>query len=323
VTLPLTPSSPFVAFTTAIPSAVLNAWRVAINSACDGVGGGVYTPTVTLEINGQGLYADPFGGYVRSTWTLTIDSGGSFITNAGATATFNSAVSFNGNTQFDGSTNTVTAGTWGFYAPCYVLGGTELKIGDSIAGVGHFVIDGSGSGAGSTMLLDGNATCTFATGTELLINHGASVSLDGTLVVETDGAVTQAGPITKTGANGYTIERVLWVTTTTTTTTTVSIPTPHAYDQIICDGVPTNTGTVTLAFGAAPSFSVRVRVSLVGGSSGGTYLITGTQFPANISLGGEPTMPGWVEFLSVLMPAGVSTFAGTWQWVPVSYAAGS
>jgi hypothetical protein len=76
MSFPLTPASPFVAFTTVITSAFLNAVRVSINEALDGTGGGTYAPGAQIVIGGSGLRADPFSGAVRAgTPSTTIASG--------------------------------------------------------------------------------------------------------------------------------------------------------------------------------------------------------------------------------------------------------
>jgi hypothetical protein len=117
MSFPLTPASPFSPFVTVIPSVVLNAWRTSINEAVDGTGGGNYTPSAqihigaaglklsgstALELDGTSVTTTDSGSAFNVNGTVTIKSGGAFVTVSGATATFSGSTLFVGDCTFDG-----------------------------------------------------------------------------------------------------------------------------------------------------------------------------------------------------------------------------
>ncbi len=82
MTFPLTPASPYVAFTTVITSAALNAYRVCINEALDGTGGGTYAPMAQLVLGGSGLKLTGATALeLDGTSVATQDAGGIFNIN--------------------------------------------------------------------------------------------------------------------------------------------------------------------------------------------------------------------------------------------------
>jgi hypothetical protein len=137
---------------------------------------------------------------------ITGDTTTYFITDAGATVTFNSEVTLTANVTFENGINSVLSGEWRFNAPVFVGNGQTLSIGGGGQGIGYLLVDGSG-GPGSGATFQGNATCLFQTGTSLTMAGGASGTLaSGSVLTAAAGSqiVLSNGPSNSTtdpGAN--------------------------------------------------------------------------------------------------------------------------
>lgn len=288
---------PFVAFLSVITATFLNGIRNCVNQAVDGTGGGTYIPSPAISIEGDGLFADPFAGFVRSGKTLTIDNGGTLTSNASATVTFASSVVFSGITEFFGSENDVLGGVWKAFVDVYQLSSSTLHIGDDTvtgATAGHLAVGGTGSGAGSTVVYKGNTTvtyqntssATFQSGTSLSMQSGSTATLAGTNTIS--GATTLTAKLTKSGSAAKVVERF------TVLTTTQTIADPSAQDVWFCEPAGgTGTIDITVNFAGGTPYGVRTRFAMPGaGVSGGNVNIHIGGTSAVIALGTGGTLSG-------------------------------
>lgn len=170
MTFPLSPSSPFVSFTSVITAAFLNGVRVAVNEALDGTAGGTYTPSPQLAIGGAGLKL--FGGTaleLDATSICTQDAGGVF--------------NFNGTLNVDnaGFIEILNGGT----LEVQNGGEIELDAGSTLFVEGHINI----AGANGQLLISSGGTLDVLLGGVLKIENGANLNVFGGLDIESTGAL--------------------------------------------------------------------------------------------------------------------------------------
>lgn len=163
--------------------------------------------------------------------------------------TFTGVVSSSGGFVLDGGNVIINT-------PTYIVGSTLFVGHDSApSGVGHVVIDGTGSGAGSSITVQGGADIilTDPGGRLALANH-ATLAIDGTSTAQLDGIVTTTNEIVHSGTNAYESLRGYHIDDNTFSDFPLTIT---QADTFILDAVAVPSGSTTLALAfVAPTSNV-------------------------------------------------------------------
>lgn len=105
---------------------------------------------------------------------------------------------FKGPIIFEGVTTQFSAGVVLFQTAAKIVQGKTLNVGDSTLGVGHVIADGTGSGAGSSIVArNGASMSATGSGSVLSVGNSAQFTIDGTA------SAAIAGPTTYSGSVGY------------------------------------------------------------------------------------------------------------------------
>ena len=226
MTFPLTPASPYVAFTTVITSAALNAYRVCINEALDGTGGGTYAPMAQLVLGGSGLKLTGATALeLDGTSVATQDAGGIFningALNVGAGAYLD--VEAGGTLSVAGTSASLALVSVGSYGVVQVgsggaltvaSGGTETVaaggalnvLGGIFVGAGGGISVNGASGNPASLLLGQYSTTSLASGGAFTVYGTETVESGGSLSVLSGGTLTTDEPAYNANPGANTIK---------------------------------------------------------------------------------------------------------------------
>lgn len=266
MTFPLTPAAPFTASVSTISAATANDWRTYISQSLDTVNGGAYVNVTSIDWSAGGAGWRFYAALaIKSTGSLTLDTGATVVIAADPTLTGTMRVGFGG-----------AGGSVRFYAT------STMQVDDTVAC--SFAGDWTCTSAslttyqsGSTLSLGGNSTwastsvCvhassstdTYQSGSSLTTNSGALINLTigsgaaGSLALGASSTLTvTAGASVTMSVGGGGTPGTLTINADGTLTTSAS----SIFNQ---GGTTTRTGALTLS-GTGASTALRYYAAPIG-----------------------------------------------------------